>query len=293
MTTRKEAEALERRAEITQHPSYTPGDQDVEFLDRADTRGLRLQLDYLKAELLLRDAGIEHSIVVFGSTQIVEPTLARQRLAAAQAAAVATPADAELQRRAAVAARIEANSHYYDVARELGRLVAAANRDPLRCDTVVVTGGGPGIMEAANRGAFDMRAPTVGLNIDLPHEQFPNSYVTPGLCFRFHYFAMRKLHFLRRARALVAFPGGFGTIDELFETLTLLQTRKIAPLPVVLVGESYWRRAIDIPFMVGEGMIQAADAQLFTYAEAAPLIWRSIVDWHHHHGAGLFGGGAG
>jgi uncharacterized protein (TIGR00730 family) len=153
-----------------------------------------------------------------------------------------------------------------------------------------MTGGGPGIMEAANRGAFDAGAQTVGLNIELPHEQFPNPYITPELCFRFHYFAMRKLHFLQRARALVAFPGGFGTMDELFEALTLLQTRKMGMLPVVLVGEQYWRQVIDIPFLLAEGVIDPEDAELFWFAEDAASIWGGITDWYRRSGVDIFGG---
>jgi uncharacterized protein (TIGR00730 family) len=284
-------EAPARVAAITSNASYLPGDADVAFLQREELRGERLQLDYLKPELALQAAGIEHTIVVFGSTRILEPAAAQRRLSTALAAAAAAPGDAELQRRAAVAGRLAARSHYYDAARQFGELVARSNKDLQRCKTVVMTGGGPGIMEAANRGAYDAGAPSVGLNIDLPHEQFPNPYITPGLCFRFHYFAMRKLHFLQRARALVAFPGGFGTFDELFETLTLLQTRKVRPVPVVLLGESYWRRAIDIPYLVGEGVIDAEDAELFWYAEDARSAWSSIVAWYRNAGTPLFGDG--
>ena len=150
-----------------------------------------------------------------------------------------------------------------------------------------MTGGGPGIMEAANRGAYDAGAKSIGLNISLPHEQYPNPYVTPGLCFRFHYFALRKLHFLLRTKALVAFPGGFGTLDELFETLTLVQTRKIAPVPVVLVGESYWRRVVDIYFLVEEGAIDEEDRDLFWFAEEATEIWDGILAWHRRNGTPL------
>ena len=283
-------QAPARLAAILNSPSYTPGAADPAFLQRDDQRGERLQLDYLKPELLLQAAGIKHAIVVFGSTRIAEPAAAQRRLALARAAAERAPDDAELQRRAAVAARLAAHSRYYDVAREFGRLVARCNPDPHRAATVIMTGGGPGIMEAANRGAFDANVHTVGLNIELPHEQYPNPYVTPELCFRFHYFAMRKLHFLQRARALVAFPGGFGTLDELFETLTLLQTRKMGAVPVVLVGSDFWRRVIDIPFLIAEGVIDPEDAGLFWFSEDAASIWNSIVAWYRQAGEDLFGG---
>jgi hypothetical protein len=152
---------------------------------------------------------------------------------------------------------------------------------------MLMTGGGPGAMEAANRGAFDVGAKSIGLNITLPREQFPNPYITPDLCFRFHYFAIRKLHFLLRARALVAFPGGYGTLDELFETLTLVQTRTIRPVPVVLVGESYWRRVFDIDFLVDEGVIELEDKELFAYAETADQTWRYILEWQEANGTPL------
>lgn len=283
-------QAPARLAAILSSASYTPGSADAAFLQRDDQRGERLQLDYLKPELLLQAAGIKHAIVVFGSTRIDEPAAAQRRLALARAAAERAPGDAELQRRAAVAARLAAHSRYYDEARELGRLVALCNPDPCHAATVVMTGGGPGIMEAANRGAFDAKAQTVGLNIDLPHEQYPNPYVTPELCFRFHYFAMRKLHFLQRARALVAFPGGFGTLDELFEALTLLQSRKMSAVPVVLVGSEYWRRVIDFPFLIAEGVIDPEDAELFWFAEDAATIWHSIVAWYRESGENIFPG---
>jgi uncharacterized protein (TIGR00730 family) len=190
----------------------------------------------------------------------------------------------DLKRRLAIAERIHAKSHYYEVAREFGRLVGSANHGARKHHTAIVTGGGPGMMEAANRGSFDVGAKSVGLNISLPHEQYPNPYVTPELCFSFHYFALRKLHFLLRAKALVAFPGGYGTFDELFEVLTLIQTRKIKPIPVVLVGEAYWRRAVDIDFMVDEGVIDSEDRELFWFAETAQQIWDGILQWHDASG---------
>jgi uncharacterized protein (TIGR00730 family) len=214
--------------------AYLVADQDVAFLNADDTRGVRLQLEYAKAEALLRTHGVRRTILVMGST------------------------------------RAKRGSRYYEVAREFGRLVGRAG------EAAIMTGGGPGIMEAANRGAFEVGAPSIGLNIALPREQRPNRYITPGLCLRFRYFALRKLHFLLRARAMVAFPGGYGTFDELFETLTLVQCRKIAPLPIVLVGESYWRRAVDFDFLVAAGTIDRRDRRLFSYAESAPQIWAAV-----------------
>ena len=201
----------------------------------------------------------------------------------------ADPGNAELERRLAITERLHANGRYYKVAREFSRLVGGANQGMRKPHTVIMTGGGPGIMEAANRGAFDAGAASVGLNIDLPHEQYPNPYVTPDLCFRFHYFALRKLHFLLRAKALVAFPGGYGTLDELFEVLTLVQTRKIKPIPVVLVGEAFWRRAVDFNFLLDEGVIDPEDRNLFWFAETAEEIWHGILRWYDAIGAPLHG----
>ena len=284
-----DSQAPARQAALLNSPSYTPGSADGKFLQREDQRGERLQLDYLKPELFLQAAGVKHAIVVFGSTRIEEPAAAQRRLALARAAATQAPADNELKRQVAIAERLATRSKYYDIAREFGRLVAQRNPDPRHAATVIVTGGGPGIMEAANRGAHDAKAQTVGLNIELPHEQYPNPYVTPELCFSFHYFAMRKFHFLQRARALVAFPGGFGTLDELFEILTLMQTGKVRAVPVVLVGAEYWRQVINFPFLIDEGVIDAEDASLFWFAEDATAILDSIVDWYRSAGEDLFG----
>jgi len=274
----EDPDALRRVQALLASPGYRLADADVEFLSEAEARGPRLQLDYLKAQLQLDKNGIEHTIVVFGSTRIPEPNAARRNVDALRAALVAGNPDAA--RPLQIAQRVLDNSRYYDVARELGQKVGGAGDGPRDCRMVIMTGGGPGMMEAANRGAFDVGAKNVGLNIDLPHEQYPNPYITPDLCFRFHYFALRKLHFLLRAKALVVFPGGYGTCDELFETLALIQTRKIAPLPVVLVGEQFWRRAFDVDFMIDEGVIDAEDAELFWYAETADEIWNGILEWH-------------
>ncbi len=259
--------------------SYRLAEEDADFLARDELRGERLSLEYHKPELLLEEQGIRNTIVVYGSTRICEPAAARRRVEQLRGRLAAEAGDKRLERQLATAERILAKSRYYDVAREFGRLVSVANNDP-GSHTVIMTGGGPGIMEAANRGAFDVGAKSVGLNIDLPHEQYPNPYITPDLCFRFHYFALRKLHLLERTRALVAFPGGYGTFDELFEVLTLIQTRKIRPIPVVLVGEDYWRRAVAIDYMVEEGVIDPEDRDLFWFAETAQEIWDGIRHWH-------------
>ena len=274
---------------LLESASYRQADEDVDFLHRDESRGLRLQLDYGKPELLLQEQGIHHTVVVFGGTRVVEPAAARRQVERLSRALRKHPDDRELKRQLKVARRVQAKSRYYEVARELGRLVGDSGSGPKDCRLVVMTGGGPGIMEAANRGASDAGAKTIGLNITLPHEQFPNPYITPELCFRFHYFALRKMHFLLRARALVAFPGGLGTLDELFETLTLIQTRKIAPLPVILVGAEYWQRVFDFDFLVDEGVVDAEDRELFWFAETAREVWEGILCWHETNGTPLFG----
>ena len=272
---------------ILRNSSYREADRDIDFLNGSDARGPRLQLDYLKAERLLEAHGVAHTVVVFGSTRIPQHETARRSVDACEAATAAAPNNAEAQRRLAIARRLLDKSRYYDVARGFGRLVGAAGEHAVGGRIMVMTGGGPGVMEAANRGAHDLGRKSIGLNIALPHEQFPNPYVTPDLCFCFHYFAIRKLHFLMRARALVVFPGGYGTFDELFEVLTLVQTRKIRPVPVILVGEAYWRRAFDVDFLAEEGVIDAEDRELFWYAETAEDIWNDILRWYEDAGRPL------
>lgn len=280
-------EASRRVSNILQSPVYRRADRDVDFLNDNDVRGARLQLDYLKTELNLRRHGIKQTIVVFGSTRIPDPTVARKRVDDIHAAQEMTPDDATLTEELRIAERTLANSHYYSVAREFAALVAKSGEGPDDPRVTIMTGGGPGIMESANRGAFDVGAKSIGLNIMLPHEQAPNSYVSEELAFSVHYFAIRKLHFLLRARALVAFPGGFGTLDEVFETLTLIQTKTIEPLPVILVGEEFWRQAFDPDFLVSEGVVSAEDRQLFCYAETADQIWKEICAWHRIKGETL------
>ncbi|HVZ07123.1 LOG family protein [Rhodopila sp.] len=272
---------------ILRHPSYLEAVQDVAFLHEPETRGVRLQLDYLKAELLLRQHDVAHTIVVFGGTRLMEPAVAEQRLAAVEAALAADPDSDELRQDRAIARRRVEKAHFYDVARAFGRLVGAASQCGRNGRILIMTGGGPGAMEAANRGAHDNGCQSIGLNITLPHEQIPNAYLSPELSFSFHYFAIRKLHFVLRARALVVFPGGYGTLDELFEILTLVQTRKLAPLPIILVGEAYWRRVFNADVLVEEGMIDPADAALFSFAETADGIWSDILAWYDRAGTPL------
>ena len=232
-------------------------------------------MDYLKTELLLRQHEIHQTIVVFGSTRICEPAAARRKVETLRQSRSAEADDSELERRLA-----PPNEFMPRATTTMWRASSAAWSErpiPVANSTTIMTGGGPGMMEAANRGTFDVGAKSVGLNISLPHEQYPNPYITPELCFSLHYFSLRKLHFLLRAKALVAFPGGYGTLDELFEVLTLIQTRKIKPIPVVLVGQAYWRRAVDIDFLVDEGVIDAEDRDLFWFAETAEEIWNGIL----------------
>jgi uncharacterized protein (TIGR00730 family) len=265
---------------LPQSPSYLRADQDVEFLQREALRPVRLQLELLKPELIQQEEGIQSTIVVFGSARLVEPAEARERLKKAEAALAKKPGDRRVRQAADVARRQLELSPFYDEAREFGRLVSSTCQIDGHCDYVVVTGGGPGIMEAANRGAADVGAKSVGLNITLPQEQTPNPYITPSLCFQFKYFAIRKMHFLLRAKALVAFPGGFGTLDELFETLTLLQTGKVTGLTIVLMGRAFWEKLINWPALVEAGLIGEEDLSLFHYAETAKEAWAIIAGNH-------------
>ncbi|MBK8595847.1 MAG: TIGR00730 family Rossman fold protein [Holophagales bacterium] len=272
--------ARENLRQILASPSTLRAHEDLAWLSRDELRGARLQLELQRAEAILAEAGIVGTIVVFGGTRVVERPEAERRLAEAEAKAAATPGDEAAQRAVGVARRVLAKARYYDEAREFGRLVSSTCQKGGRGDFVVVTGGGPGVMEAANRGAFDVGARSLGFNIVLPHEQVPNAYISPGLCIHFHYFALRKMHFLMRARALVAFPGGFGTLDELFETLTLIQTGKMPPVPIVLFGREFWEKAIDLEYLVEEGTIAPQDLRLVSYAETAFEAWETIARFH-------------
>jgi len=246
---------------------------DPEFLLRRETRGIRFQLELLKPDLEQQAHGIENTIVVFGSARFRSEEEADALLAAAEAGG-----DEAVIRRARALKR---NAHYYEKARAFGKLVAqySEGRDA-RDKLFICTGGGPGIMQAANRGAYEGGGISVGLSIALPMEEAPNPYVTPALSFKFHYFALRKMHFMMRAKALVAFPGGFGTLDELFEVITLVQTRKAKQVPIVLFGSQYWRRVIDFEVLIEEGVISPGDVELFQYADEPEVAWDLIRSFY-------------
>jgi len=255
--------------------SYRLAFQDPDLLLRDELRPVRLQLEVLKPELLLQEQHIESTVVVFGSARIPDPQTAESRLVSAQAEYAKNKDDPQLSIKVAAARKALKNSRYYNEARKLGHLVSInTGKDKL----VVVTGGGPGIMEAANRGAHEAGMPSIGMNITLPHEQDPNPYVTPDLNFQFHYFAVRKMHLLMRAKSLVAFPGGFGTLDELFETLTLIQTRKVQPIPVLLFGQAFWERIVNFEALVEEGTISPEDLDLFVFVDTAEEAWELISE---------------
>ena len=249
---KKESKERDQLENILSGTSYAIAEEDKNFLYSDPARGVRLQLDYLKAEVKMREEGIDHTIVVFGSARTAE------------------------------------NSPNYNEARTFGQIVGKSGKHPEDCHVTLMTGGGPGIMEAANRGALEVGAKSIGLNIELPHEQFPNPYITPELCFQFRYFAIRKLHFIQRAKALVVFPGGFGTLDELFEILTLMQTDKSPSLPVILVDKHYWEKAINFDFLKEEKVINSSDLEMLTYANDAKDAWEEILLWHERKGSPLF-----
>lgn len=282
------AETLEQIQAIINDPSYEVAEEDKEFIYSDEARGVRLQLDYLKAEVKMQKHGIDHTIVVFGSARIVEFDTAMKELKKIEVELEHEPHSEELLSRLKKAESIVRKSIYYDEARTFGQLVGRSGKAPEDCRVTLMTGGGPGIMEAANRGASDVGAKSIGLNIELSHEQHPNPYITPELCFQFRYFAMRKLHFLQRAKALVVFPGGFGTLDELFEVLTLIQTKKTPPIPIVLLGREYWSRMIDFAFLLEEDAIAPHDLDIVTYVDNAEEAWDTIIRWHKKHKAPLF-----
>ena len=250
----------------TESPAYQLAFQDKDFLLRPDLRPVRFQLELLKPELLLDEQQIGSTFVFYGSARVPEPGKAEALCLAART-----------DRQRLIADRLKAKSPYYDVARELARMASRSERDDEgRRHFVVCSGGGPSFMEAANRGAHDEGVDSIGLNIVLPHEQLPNSYVTPSLSFQFHYFALRKMHFLLRARAVAVFPGGFGTFDEFFELLTLVQTGKVRPLPILLFGREFWERVVNFDALVEEGVISEGDLDLITWCETADEGWSAV-----------------
>ena len=246
---------------------------DPEFLLRRETRGIRFQLEMLKPDLAQAEAGIDHTVVVFGSARFVDSATAQAQLEAAEQSGHTSDI---LKAKASVR-----NADYYEKARTFAQLVAkSCSCLPAEEKLFICTGGGPGIMEAANRGAQEAGALSVALNIALPHEQHPNPYVTPDLSFKFHYFALRKMHFMMRAKALVAFPGGFGTLDELFEVMTLVQTRKARPVPILLFGSAFWKSLINMDVLLQEGTISPDDLQLFHYVDTPEDAWQAICDFY-------------
>ena len=272
---RKEAETAAQTtlSPQTVDPAYRLAFQDMDFLLREDLRPVRFQLELLKPELLLDEAKIASTFVFYGSARIPEPAKAEALIAAAAT---------DGQRL--IAERLKEKSKYYDESRELARLVSRVERDAEgQRHFVVCSGGGPSIMEAANLGALDEGEESIGLNIVLPHEQLPNIYVTPDLSFQFHYFALRKMHFLLRARAVAVFPGGYGTFDEMFELLTLIQTGKVRPLPILLFGREFWNKVVNFEALAEEGVIAPHDLDLFRWCETAQEAWDYVMGFYEAH----------
>jgi len=244
-------------------PAYRLAFDDKDFLTSEELRPIRLQLELLKPEIMLAEAGVESTVVLFGGARIPEP------------GGEAWAAKNDIQKK-----NLEANSKFYEEAREFARISSRYSQTTDYKEMVVVTGGGPGVMEAGNRGAKDVGAPSIGLNIVLPHEQAPNEYVTPELCFNFHYFSIRKMHFLMRAKAIAVFPGGFGTMDEMFEALTLIQTDRMKPIPFLLFGKDFWSKVINLDELANQGTISPDDINLFHMVDSAKEGWE-IISKHH------------
>jgi len=275
---------VDRIMSILNSESYQRSDRDHDFFNSDIARPMRLQLEYLKVQSVLEKKNIQKTIVVFGGTRVTQKTRAELRLKKAEDALARDKTNEDFQYQLKVAQKILDKVKYYDEAHRFAALVAKFSKNHSHTPIHVMTGGGPGVMEAANKGAYDEDEESIGLNIDLPLEQFPNSYITPELCFSFRYFALRKLHFMHRARALVAFPGGFGTFDELFEALTVIQTKTIKPIPVVLVGKHYWENAVNFEFLAQEGVIERKDLDLFSVVETADEAWKYILNWYGGRG---------
>ena len=277
-------EEQKERAELEQKlldcPAYRLAFEDQELLNRDELRPIRLQLELFKPEMAQQVQKVRSTVVVFGSARTLPPNVAKEKSASAKRALESSPENPLLKAEALKAEKQLEHSHYYQVAQDFSRIVSTSCQCEGECDYVVVTGGGPGIMEAGNRGAHDVGAKSMGLNIELPFEQAPNPFITPELCFNFQYFAIRKMHFLMRAKALVAFPGGFGTLDELFEALTLIQTTKSPRIPVILVGASFWNRILNLQVLAEEGVISPEDLDLIQFAETPEEIWAHITTFY-------------
>jgi uncharacterized protein (TIGR00730 family) len=258
----KQVKEVPKTPQSSSH-AYRLAFADDDFMTRRELRPVRLQLELLKTEMVLTESGIVSTVVLFGGARIPEP------------GKEAWAAKNEGQKR-----RLEENSRYYDEARRFARICSEHSAQTNFREFVITTGGGPGVMEAGSRGAADVGAPNIGLNIVLPHEQAPNAYVTPELCFNFHYFAIRKMHFLMRAKAVAVFPGGFGTLDEMFECLTLMQTGRMKRMPVILFGSEFWKRIIDINALAEEGVISPDDVNMVTFVDSAEEAWRVIADFY-------------
>lgn len=247
----------------TRSPAYRLAFADPDFLTSRDMRGVRLQLELMKPESILSERGIRSTVVLFGGARIPEP------------GGEAWAAKNETQKK-----NLLANARYYDEARKFAQLCSTESAKSYYREFVVVTGGGPGVMEAGNRGASDVGAPSIGLNIVLPHEQAPNEYVTPELAFNFHYFAIRKMHFVMRAKAVAVFPGGFGTMDELFESLTLMQTGRMERVPILLFGKDFWSQAINLDFLAEQGTISPDDRHLIDFVDSAAEAWNCVQKFY-------------
>ena len=265
---------------IMEHPSYRLAYRDPDFIGSEELRPLRLEMELLKPEMILDQKGIKSTIVIFGGTQVAPRDQAEAMMKEAKAAIATDPDSVENQRMMIRAERVLKKSRYYEECREFAKLVTNYNKQFRDGEFIVKTGGGPGIMEAGNRGAFEAGGKSMALNIILPFEQTPNSYITPGMCFQFNYFAIRKMHFLLRAKALICFPRGFGTLDELFTTLTLRQTGRMQNIPIILYGKEYWDGIINFQFLADEGVIQDSHLELFQYTESPEETWQVIKDFH-------------
>jgi len=289
MASKSGTEVVEEGSVAMETPSLLRADRDLDLLARPELRSVRLGLEYLKPELAFNEMDVRHTVVVFGGGRLEEPWKAQRSLDQARRAAEANGANPKFEAAVRAAERALEHSRFYTIGREFGRLVAGHQPDRRDGRIAIMTGGGPGGMEAANRGALEAGGLSIGLNIMLPEEQRPNGYLTPELSFEFRYFAIRKLHFMLRARALVALPGGYGTLDELFGTLCLVQTGRREQLPVILVGEAFWRRVVDLDFLAEQGMVGPGDPDLVSFAETADEIWQAIHGWYEDRGQTLSG----